>query len=136
MDNQIEENTYKYELELRKIVHEYIHILYNECVRQENEHFTWMDEGIAMNLSKEKGRFVKEKFPILKQDINSINLNDLSHENGNFVTQKLNGYDVSYLAVKYLIEMLSKEKFSMLIRDSKAIKQMRGDSLAASKNLF
>ena len=55
---------------------------------------------------------------------------------GNFVTQKLNGYDVSYLAVKYLIEMLSKEKFSMLIRDSKAIKQMRGDSLAASKNLF
>ena len=84
-----------------------------------------------MNLSKEKGRFVKEKFPILKQDINSINLNDLSHENGNFVTQKLNGYDV-----KYLIEMLSKEKFSMLIRDSKAIKQMRGDSLAASKNLF
>ena len=54
MDNQIEENTYKYELELRKIVHEYIHILYNECVRQENEHFTWMDEGIAMNLSKEK----------------------------------------------------------------------------------
>ena len=68
--------------------------------------------------------------------INSINLNDLSHENGNFVTQKLNGYDVSYLAVKYLIETLSKEKFSMLIRDSKAIKQMRGDSLAASKNLF
>lgn len=89
-----------------------------------------------MNLSKEKGRFVKEKFPILKQDINSINLNDLSHENGNFVTQKLHGYDVSYLAVKYLIETLSKEKFSMLIRDSKAIKQMRGDSLAASKNLF
>ena len=42
-------------------MHEYIHILYNECVRQENEHFTWMDEGIAMNLSKEKGRFVKEK---------------------------------------------------------------------------
>lgn len=117
-------------------MHEYIHVLYNECVRQENEHFTWMDEGIAMNLSKEKGRFVKEKFPILKQDINSINLNDLSHENGNFVTQKLNGYDVSYLAVKYLIEMLSKEKLSMLIRDSKAIKQMRGDSLAASKNLF
>ncbi len=62
IDNQIEENTYKYELELRKIVHEYIHILYNEmCKTRKMNTFTWMDEGIAMNLSKEKRQVCKRK---------------------------------------------------------------------------
>lgn len=136
INNQIENNTYRYELELRKIVHEYIHILYNENIAEDKERIVWLDEGIALNLSKERGKFIKERFPILKSEIQDINLNELSHEEGTFVTKEINGYDVSYLVVKYLLEILSEEEFNRLIRDNKRIYEIRKDSLATSKEIL
>lgn len=135
-NTQIEEKTYKYELELRKILHEYIHILYNEYIATPNTRITWLDEGIALNLSRERGKFVKEKYPILKSNIDKINLNNLQHESESFVTDKINGYDVSYLTVKYLMETLSKEEFNKLIRKNEDILKMRKRNLRRSKEIF
>ena len=135
-NTQIEEKTYKYELELRKILHEYIHILYNEYIATPNTRITWLDEGIALNLSRERGKFVKEKYPILKSNIDKINLNNLQHESESFVTDKINGYDVSYLTVKYLMETLSKEEFNKLIRKNEDILKMRKRNLGRSKEIF
>lgn len=39
---------------MRKIIHEFIHILYNEYIAENHERITWLDEGIALNLSKER----------------------------------------------------------------------------------
>lgn len=122
---QIERQTYKYEIELRKILHEYIHIIYNEYISNSKNRVTWLDEGLAQNLSNEKGRFSKKKFPILDSNINEINLNSLKHEQGTFMTQNINGYDVSYLAVKYLIDTLSEEEFNKMIRNNEEILKIR-----------
>ncbi|MBQ2938121.1 MAG: hypothetical protein IJE05_04515 [Clostridia bacterium] len=69
------------------------------------------------------GKFIREKYiNILEGDIEEINLNLLNHESGSFIIDdKINGYDVSYLAVRYLIETLSKEKFNKLIRNNEKI---------------
>lgn len=130
VDTKIEEKTYKYELQLRKILHEYIHILYNEYIAGSENRITWLDEGLALNLSKEKGKFIKERFPILESDINEINLNKLQHEKGTFVTEKVNGYELSYLTVKYLMEILSSSDFNRIIRQREEMLKIRGKCMA------
>lgn len=136
VNNQVEENTYRYEIELRKIIHEYIHILYEEYISEGKNRVIWLDEGIALNLSKEKGKFIRERFPVLNEELKKFNLNELSHEKGTFFTKDINGYDISYLAVKYLMETLSKDEFNKLIRDNKRICKLRKNNLATSKRLF
>ena len=54
VNNNLESNSYEYEIEMRKIIHEFIHILYNEYIVENHERITWLDEGIAINFSKEK----------------------------------------------------------------------------------
>ena len=49
VNNNLEFDSYEYEIELRKIIHEFIHILYNEYIAENHERITWLDEGIAMN---------------------------------------------------------------------------------------
>lgn len=132
----MEEGTYKYDLELRKIIHEYIHILYNEYLLNGQSRVTWLDEGLALNLSKERGRFEKQKYPILTTNIENIDLNILQHENGTFVTKEVNGYDVSYLVVKYLLETLSLKDFNILIRQSQKLIKIRKNCLDRSKKIL
>lgn len=118
-------DSYKYELELRKVIHEYIHVLYMEYISDTKNRITWLDEGIALNLSKEKGKFFKERFPILESNLDYININELKHENGTFVNSETNGYDVSYLTVKYMLETMSKDEFNNIIRDNDKIIKIR-----------
>ena len=54
VNNNLESNSYEYEIEMRKIIHEFIHILYNEYIAENHERITWLDEGLAINLSREK----------------------------------------------------------------------------------
>lgn len=54
VNNSIEIDSYRYEIEMRRIIHEFIHILYNEYIAENHERITWLDEGIAQNLSKER----------------------------------------------------------------------------------
>lgn len=136
IDVKLKEGTYEYELELRKIIHEYIHILYNEYVLISNTRITWLDEGLALNLSKQKGRFEKERYPILESKVDKINLNNLQHEKQTFVKEDINGYDISYLSVKYLLETLSKEEFNDVIRDSEKLLKMRRNHVARCKKIF
>ena len=136
IDTQIKENTYEYELELRKIIHEYIHILNNEYIFNSETRITWLDEGIALNLSKQRGKFLKEKYPILKSNLNKINLNKLQHEQQTFMSQNINGYDISYLTVKYLMETMSREEFNNIIRKNEKILEIRKKCMARCKKIF
>lgn len=130
INNKIKEDSYEYEIELRRIIHEYIHIIYNEYICNAKERITWLDEGIALNLSNQRGKFRKEKYLILDSNLNTIDLNKLDHEHQTFVTENINGYDISYLTVKYLMETLPKEEFNQIIRQNEKIVKIRTNYMA------
>ena len=50
-------------------------------------------------------------------------INDLKH-GSDFVNENYNGYDLAYLAVKYLIENNSDEDFYLIMRSKDAIKDI------------
>ena len=50
-------------------------------------------------------------------------MNTLEHGNS-FVNEDYNGYDLSYLSIKYLSEVLSAEQFKDLMSDFKKISQL------------
>lgn len=61
INNKLEIDTYRYEIEMRKIIHEYIHILYNEYISSNDKRIVWIDEGIAQNFSNERRKVYKRK---------------------------------------------------------------------------
>lgn len=131
---------YRYTIQLRNIVHEYIHLLYNEYITKER--VVWLDEGIALNLSYEKNMLHDEKrfndfmknICLMKEYIG--NMSNLSHENGNFVTDEYNGYDLSYICVKYLMKIYTKEEFNKLIRNNKAVSKIESTVLNDAIKFF
>ena len=59
----------------------------------------------------------------VKEETKTIpNLNDLEHGNS-FCSDEYNGYDLSYLSIKYLNEILSTEKFRQLMSDFLGIQE-------------
>ena len=54
-------------------------------------------------------------------------MNSLEHGNS-FVNENYNGYDLSYLSIKYLSEVLSAEQFKNLMSDFSKISQF-GDGI-------
>ncbi|MBQ2938120.1 MAG: hypothetical protein IJE05_04510 [Clostridia bacterium] len=58
INNKIEIDTYRYEIEMRKIIHEYIHI---EYISSNDKRIVWIDEGIAQNFSNERRKIYKRK---------------------------------------------------------------------------
>lgn len=109
---------------LKSLIHEFIHIIYNNIV---DERITWLDEGLAMNLSGEKSIYDnQENFQkFFEENILSINqipsMNDLVHGE-NFVNENYNGYDLSYLVVKYILETMSHNDILVIIKDSNKAK--------------
>lgn len=57
-----------------------------------------------------------------------VNFNNINHNDNNFVNDKYNGYDISYLCIKYLSEILSIEEFINLMSDFDKIKYY-GDTI-------
>lgn len=140
IDTSLKREEYRYELQLRHITHEYIHIIYNEYIKQEKR-IIWLDEGLAIYLSEEKAYLRdKEKYTnffnsILSGKIN-MNMNMLNHE-GNFIKQgSYNGYDLSYLCVKYMIEVYSRKELQAIIRDENALSKLGIDILQKAINYY
>lgn len=113
-----------YERRKRMLLHETVHLIYNEILLMNNfdNRVVWLDEGLAQNLSLEEEKNDKK----IKQSIISsnivININDLSH-GASFVTSEYNGYDLSYFAVRYLLDTLDSKQIIEIIKDKdKAIK--------------
>lgn len=80
------------------------------------------DEGLAQNLSLEEEKNDKKiKQSIIPNNI-AIDINDLSHGDI-FITSEYNGYDLSYFAVRYLLDTLNSKQIIEIIKDKdKAIK--------------
>ena len=114
--------------------HELFHILYMKYILKGDysKRIVWYDEGMAQFMSGEKDKIVDEDtfkkfFLRVKEDTKEIpNLNDLKHGDS-FYNDKYNGYDLSYLSVKYLNDILNPEKFVKLMPDFSKIKKYGDD---------
>lgn len=111
--------------------HELFHLMYNELILKNDvsKRIVWYDEGLAQVMSGEldfldEDRFKRIYFDVKENTKELPNLNKINHDNNNFITNLYNGYDLSYLAVRYLKETLEEEKFYKLLNDFNWIKQL------------
>lgn len=102
--------------------HELVHILYWELILKDNyaKRIVWLDEGLAQYLSGQKDDLqdVDNFKTYYLETINSTkilpNLNIINHNQG-FVTEDYNGYNLSYLCVKYLFDTKSIEEIRKIV---------------------
>lgn len=120
------------------VLHECIHIIYNSIT---DKRITWLDEGLAMNLSGEKNDLLDDES--LKDYITQkllpmnppSNMNQLSHGEM-FVNEEYNGYELSYLAVRYLLETKSKDEIHEMIKNSYKALEIGNEILPCALNYF
>ena len=94
--------------------HELFHILYMKYILNNDysKRIVWYDEGMAQFMSGEKDSLkddsvFKDFYMKVKETTKVIpQMNTLEHGNS-FVNEDYNGYDLSYLSIKYLSEVLS-----------------------------
>ena len=102
------------------VLHECIHIIYNSIT---DKRITWLDEGLAMNLSGEKDdllddtlfrNFFEEK--IISKNLPE-NINTLVHGT-QFMNNSYDGYSLSYVTVRYLLETKPKQEIAEITKNS------------------
>ena len=114
--------------------HELFHILYMKYILKGDysKRIVWYDEGMAQFMSGEKDEYEnKEKFKKfylkVKESTKEIpKLNDLEHGDS-FCNDKYNGYDLSYLSIRYLNDILNTEEFFKLMSDFSNIREYGND---------
>lgn len=114
--------------------HELFHILYMKYILDNDysKRIVWYDEGMAQFMSGEKDSLndndiFKEFYSRIRKETKVIpQMNSLEHGNF-FVNEYYNGYDLSYLSIKYLSEVLSAEQFKNLMFDFSKISQFGDD---------
>lgn len=122
IQNNILIDSPRYNSKLYMASHELFHILYMKYVLQNDysKRIVWYDEGIAQFMSGEKDKLLneiafKQFYEKVKETTKKIpNLNTIIHGNS-FCNNDYNGYDLSYLAIRYLNEILSEEEFKELM---------------------
>ena len=120
---------------LYTVSHELFHILYMKYILKNDysKRIVWYDEGMAQFMSGEKDKYANEEnfksfYLKVKENTKTIpNLNNLEHGNS-FCNGEYNGYDLSYLSIRYLNEILNPEDFKKLMSNFSSIKEY-GDNL-------
>ena len=110
--------------------HELFHILYKKYILEKNniDRVVWLDEGMAQLMSGEKEKlqgeeaFRKFYINVKKQTKLIPELGTLIHGQ-QFCNEKYNGYNLSYIAIRYLLEILGKEELKKVISNAEKIKE-------------
>lgn len=133
------------------ILHELTHVIYRNYIQEEgiNNRIVWFDEGLASFLSGEKNalldndklkEFIETRINGEEKEIPKISyLHKHGANYGEFVdtkTKKYNGYDWSYLMIRYLIETLTKEDFNKLMRSRQSILDIESTITNDTYNYF
>ena len=107
------------------LMHELIHHLYKYYVYgKDKERITWVDEGIAQFFSGQKDDLLdEEKYRVFLEEnlkqIDNTNLNELNHNDRSFGNK--NGYNLSYIAIRYLYEAHNHEEFIEIIKNEDSL---------------
>lgn len=111
--------------------HELFHIMYMELILKNDysNRIVWFDEGMAQNFSGEKDELLNDEkfknfYTKLYEDTKIFpNLNELKHGSA-FCNENYNGYNLSYLAVRYLKETLTMDELHCLMSDFDKIRSI------------
>lgn len=122
IDPNIPINSGKYNIKAHMASHELFHIMYMELVLKNNysKRIIWFDEGMARLFSGEfdslndENNFKDFYLSVRKETKLIPNLNSIDHGE-NFCNEKYNGYNLSYLTVRYLYEIMDSNTFKKLI---------------------
>lgn len=125
------------EIQLKKLYmanHELFHIMYMKYILNNDysKRIVWYDEGMAQLMSGEtdllrNSKEFKDFYMKVKESTKVIpKMNALEHGDS-FVNQNYNGYDLSFLAIKYISEILSPEQFKCLMSDFEKINKLGDD---------
>lgn len=115
------------------LIHELVHHLYKYYLfGSDKNRITWVDEGLATFISNQKEELKDEDkyFEFLKTNLsenNIINLNKLNHGDRSFGNK--NGYNLSYIAIRYLFETNSHQEFLNIIKDENKLLELGNDIL-------
>lgn len=107
------------------LMHELTHHLYKYYVYgKDKERITWVDEGLAQLFSGQMDNLKDEKMYKSFLDKNlehtdNIDLNKLNHTDRSFGNN--NGYNLSYIAIRYLYETHSHEEFINIIKSKEKL---------------
>ncbi len=102
-------------------LHEFVHIIYNDVMT--DKRILWLDEGLAMNLSLDHSMYEdEEKFSdfinkVMLKTKRIPSMNELVHGK-KFVNEDYNGYDLSYLAVRYMFETMTHDDILAVVKDN------------------
>lgn len=113
-----ENGNYTKEELYQRLMHEAVHFLYKNFVYgKDKKRITWVDEGLACFLSNQyNGLDNEDKYKnFIKENIINIDLNKLSHDDESFGNN--NGYNLSYIAIRYLYENNTHEEFLEIIKN-------------------
>lgn len=122
------------------IMHELTHHLYKYYVYgADKDRITWVDEGIAQFISGQKEELEdKEKYQLFIEEnldsISDINLNKLAHEDRSFGNN--NGYNLSYIAIRYLYETNSHDEFINIIKSEDRLLELGNTILTNAKEYY
>lgn len=129
----------KYIKTIHSGAHELGHIMYKELIwkNNENNRIVWFDEGLIQNLSGEKDTM---NFKIYLNNVISKtkiipDLSLLSHGDS-FVNENYNGYDLSYIAVRYLFETLTADEMNALLYDFQKQRELGKHIINTAINYF
>lgn len=145
-DNGMINSCVEPKLQLKRLYtasHELFHILYMKYILKDDysKRIIWYDEGMAQFMSGEKeslkdvNKFnnfylkVKEQTKIIPQ------INNLEH-GGSFVNDEYNGYDLSYLSIRYLSEVLKPDEFKSLMSNFQMIEKIGNNIIQEMFNYY
>lgn len=110
------------------LMHELVHYLYKYYVYgKDNERITWVDEGLAQFFSGQKDDLKDDKTYklFLKENLDctdNVDLNKLNHNDRSFGNN--NGYNLSYIAIRYLYEKYNHEEFINIIKNKEKLLEL------------
>lgn len=130
-------------MQLKKVYtasHELFHILYMKHILKNNynNRIVWYDEGMAQFMSGEKDNLndinvFYDYYQKVKENTHiTPDINVLKHGDS-FFNEQYNGYDLSYLSVRYLSETLNNDEFAKLVSNFDKIKELGNNII---KNAF
>ncbi len=117
-----------YKKKLYMASHELFHIMYMKYILKNDysKRVVWYDEGMAQFMSGENDELLDlenlKNFYINVKEFTKIipNLNEIKHGKS-FCNENYNGYNLSYLCVRYLSEILTEEEFKDLMSNFEMI---------------
>lgn len=110
------------------LMHELVHYLYKYYVYgKDNERITWVDEGLAQFFSGQKDDLKDDKtYKLFLEEnldcIDNVDLNKLNHNDRSFGNN--NGYNLSYIVIRYLYEKYNHEEFINIIKSKEKLLEL------------